>query len=121
MNQDIIDFDGIVPLQKKKYEEQLSNYVDQLFSDIEDISEDEIHKKTEYSNLLEKYLYLFRRTMEDDNSDIIPVEFSISDMIDKKIEILNDCINNGTLIRESSYYPQIVEGTIPLEEIKKGL
>ena len=111
MSDDIFDFSGVGgPTKEKDKQQEIENYVKELFDEMENMSDDQIMKKRDCSLLLEEYLSMFHKTVDDDYTDVVPMNFTLSDDVDKKIEILKDCLNQAIQIKDSSIYPEILEG-----------
>jgi len=94
----------------KEYMDELNQYVKTLMDDLESEDMSTKLKKLTYSELLDEYLIKHGKDkMLDDYSDVVPVMFQISDDYDKKNKILEDAINNGILIENSTLFPDILE------------
>ena len=121
MSDDIFDFSDEMFQNKPKKDskKEIEDFVKDLFDEMDNMSDEDIKNKRDYALLLEEYLSMFHKTVEDDYSDIVPISFSISDDIDKQIEILKDCINQAIPIEKSSLYPSLFDGYV-IEETKKG-
>jgi len=113
MSDDIFDFSGLdTSSVKKNSQEEIEIFVKDLFDEMENMSNDQIIKNKDYSLLFEDYLSMFHRTVDDDYTDIVPINFTISDDIDRKIDILKDCLNQAILIKDSSLYMEMMSGFV---------
>lgn len=105
------DFSGLDTTPKKKdFQKEIEIYVKDLFDEMDNMSDEQVIKKRDCSLLLEEYLSMFHRTVEDDYTDIVPAKFTLSEDIDKKIEILKDCLNQAIQIKDSSVYIEMLAG-----------
>lgn len=93
----------------KTTKEELDDFIQSIIDEQLGVDDETLQKKIVYSDLLTSYLARFGRTTEDDFSDLVLSEFQISDDFDKKIQILQDAIDNSIRIEESTYYPEIQE------------
>jgi len=95
---------------------QLDQLAAQLIRDLESRDSSELVKQEEYTNKLSLYLGRHNRRIEDDNTDIIPREFTTHENTEDKIRILEDCLEKNIDIDESVKFIDIQEGVVPLEE-----
>ena len=112
--------DDVSKTPKKSFKEELTEYTASLFQELEDMTDEQLQKKLLFTELLKDYLSFYGRTVQDDYSDLVPMDFTISDSIDRKMDILKDCIQNKIHIDESMLYPTIQE-RYELDEKQKGL
>ena len=69
-------------------------------------------KEMFYFGLMNKYLARYGKSVYDDYSDIVKIDFEVFDNLDKKIQILQDALENGILLEDSKFYVDILERVI---------
>ena len=98
----------------------INNYADKLINKSLNESED-INIKKQTTFLLQiNYLKKYGREISDDNRDIVPILFEVSDDWDKKTKILVEAINENKKIIDCKLYPTILEGYHEEDNIKEA-
>ncbi len=95
---------------KRDSDQILDDYVQKLIDELLNQTPEQMLIKMEYASLLSEYLRRFGREMDEDYSDIIPLEFEIFDGVDLKNKILRDALDKQISIEKSEYYLDILEG-----------
>ena len=88
----------------------INNFIQAMLDEEERETPELIAKKMTYSQLLRQYMQKHGIDPEDDTVDMIPFDFTVSSDLDKKIQILQDALEQDILLEKSSYYPDILEG-----------
>ena len=89
----------------------INNFIQAMLDEEERQTPELIAKRMTYSQLFNQYLQKHGIDPEDDTSDAIPFDFTVSSDYDKKIQILQDALEQDILLEKSSYYPDLLEGT----------
>ena len=103
----------------KEFENELGQFIQNMIDDEKNQSVEDLQKKKYYFQLLSEYLRRYHLTPDDDYSEVVPPSFELADGYDKRIEILEDALNNGISIQQSKLYPSILEGVIEDNSITK--
>ena len=90
--------------------DNIDNFIRKMLDRLENETPEQMLKKMEYSSLLSEYLGRLGREVDENYSDIIPIEFEISDAVDLKIKILKDALDKQIPIEKSEFYTFILEG-----------
>ena len=93
-----------------KDQESLKSFVAKLIQDDMNLANDNFVKEYDCSLLMTKYLARYGKEPQDDYTDVVRPEFMISNDWDLKKKIIEDALNKGITLEESSYYPGIQEG-----------
>ncbi len=103
----------------KEFENELGQFIQNMIDEEKNQSVEDLQKKKYYFQLLSEYLRRYHLTPDDDYSEVVPPSFELADGYDKRIEILEDALNNGISIQQSKLYPSILEGVIEDNSITK--
>ena len=103
----------------KEFENELGQFIQNMIDEEKNQSVEDLKKKNYYFQLLSEYLRRYHLTPDDDYSEVVPPSFELADGYDKRIEILEDALNNGISIQQSKLYPSILEGVIEDNSITK--
>jgi len=100
----------------------LNNYDDfiqMLIEGEENVTPEMAQKKMELSSLEAEFLRRNGREVDEDNTDIIPFDYSISDDVDTKIQIVRDALEKQIPLQKSTYFPNILETAMDNEHFFK--